>query len=159
LVTRFAIGASDLTDLNKHIPASLLAATGKLISRIGLDAGGTGKRLFNMAISNVPGPSVPLYLQGAKLKFWSIVAPCTDGMGAVFAITSYDREIYICPTACREIVPAPEFLAQCLEESYAELLAATGAKPKRKPAKRPLKKKTTAKKPVRKNPAGRKAAN
>ena len=154
-----AIGASDLTDLNKHIPASLLAATGKLISRIGLDAGGTGKRLFNMAISNVPGPSVPLYLQGAKLKFWSIVAPCTDGMGAVFAITSYDREIYICPTACREIVPAPEFLAQCLEESYAELLAATGAKPKRKPAKRPLKKKTTAKKPVRKNPAGRKAAN
>jgi WS/DGAT/MGAT family acyltransferase len=120
-----AIGANELTDINKHVPASLLAATGKLISRIGLDAGGTGKRLFNIGISNVPGPNVPLYLKGAKLKFWSIVAPCTDGMGAVVAITSYDKEIYICPTACREMLPDPEFLAECIEQSYRELLTAT----------------------------------
>ena len=144
-----AIGANDLTDINKHIPASLLAATGKLISRIGFDAGGTGKRLFNVGISNVPGPNVPLFLQGAQLKFWSIVAPCTDGMGSVFAITSYDKEIFISPTACREIVPDPGFLAQCLDQSYDELYAATvptrkrrgrkkaaAAKPKRKAAAR-----------------------
>ena len=127
-----AIGANELTDINKHIPASLLAAAGKLVNRIGLDAGRTGKRLFNLGISNVPGPNVPLYLQGAKLKFWSIVAPCTDGMGAVFAVTSYDKEIFICPTACREIVPDPEFLAECVELSYAELLSATRSSARRK---------------------------
>lgn len=140
-----AIGANELTDLNKHVPASLLAATGKLIARIGLDAGGTGKRLFNVAISNVPGPNVPLYLKGAHLKYWSIVAPCTDGMGAVFAITSYHKEIFISPTACREIVPDPGFLTDCLLASYKDLVAATVPTKRqrtRKAAKKVVKKAT-----------------
>lgn len=153
-----AIGASDLTDLNKHIPASLLAATGKLISPIGLDAGGTGKRLFNMAISNVPGPSVPLYLQGARMRYWSIVAPCTDGMGLTVAVTSYDGEICISPTACREIVPDPEFLTECIEQSYADLLAANVTPPKRRPAKEVAARKAPRKKAARRKATGKKTA-
>lgn len=132
------IGAKDLTDLNKHVPAALLAAAGKMISTVGIDSAGTGKRLFNVAISNVPGPTVPLYLQGAQLKFWSVVAPLVNGMGTVFAVTSYNGELFICPTACRDIVPDPEFLGECIERSYQEMLKAVvkqSAVP-RKPAAR-----------------------
>lgn len=116
------VGAKDLTDINKHTPAALLAAAGKMISTVGFDSAGTGKRLFNVAISNVPGPTVPLYLQGAKLKFWSVVGPLADGMAAIFAVTSYNGELFICPTACRDIVPDPEFLGECIERSYQEMV-------------------------------------
>jgi len=130
------IGAKDLTDLNKHVPAALLAAAGKMISTVGFDSAGTGKRLFNVGISNVPGPTVPLYLKGAELKFWSVVAPLADGMGTVFAVTSYNGELFICPTACRDIVPDPEFLGECIERSYQEMCASVHQAPKRKTRRR-----------------------
>ncbi|MBT4522917.1 MAG: wax ester/triacylglycerol synthase family O-acyltransferase [Halieaceae bacterium] len=136
------IGARDLTDINKHIPTALLAAAGKMISTVGFDSAGTGKRLFNMAISNVPGPTQPLYLQGAKLKFWSIVGPLADGMGILFAVTSYNGELFISPTACRDIVPDPDFMLECIERSYKEMSesitkkSATRTARKRRPGER-----------------------
>jgi hypothetical protein len=120
------IGAGELTDINKHVPAALLAAAGKMISRVGFDSAGTGKRLFNLGISNVPGPGKPLYLKGAELKFWSIVGPLADGMGTLFAVTSYNGELFICPTACRDIVPDPEFLGGCIERSHREFVRSVG---------------------------------
>jgi WS/DGAT/MGAT family acyltransferase len=115
------IGADDLTDINKHVPSALLAAAARMITTVGFDSAGTGKRLFNVAISNVPGPTMPIYLKGAQLRFWSVVGPLADGMGSIFAVTSYNGELFICPTACRDIVPDPEFLAECIEQSFAEL--------------------------------------
>jgi diacylglycerol O-acyltransferase / wax synthase len=134
------IGAKDLTDLNKHVPAALLAAAGKMISTVGFDSAGTGKRLFNVGISNVPGPTVPLYLQGAELKFWSVVGPLADGMGAIFAVTSYNGELFICPTACRDMVPDPELLGECIERSYQEMCKNVRKLPERKTRTRPSKK-------------------
>jgi WS/DGAT/MGAT family acyltransferase len=114
------IGAKDLTDINRHVPAALLSAAAKMITTVGIDSGGTGKRLFNVAISNVPGPTRPIYLKGAQLRFWSVVGPLADGMGSIFAVTSYNGELFICPTACRDIVPDPEFLSECIEASFGE---------------------------------------
>ena len=116
------VGARDLTDINKHVPAALLSAAARMITFVGFDSAGTGKRLFNVAISNVPGPTMPLYFKGAELKFWSVVGPLADGMGSIFAVTSYNGELFISPTACRNIVPDPEFLGQCIEDSFQELL-------------------------------------
>ena len=107
-----------------------------MISTVGFDSAGTGKRLFNVGISNVPGPTVPLYLKGAELKFWSVVAPLADGMGTVFAVTSYNGELFICPTACRNKVPDPEFLGECIERSYQEMLTSCRPPARRKRAKR-----------------------
>ena len=42
-------------------------------------------------------------------------------MGTIFAVTSYNGELFICPTACRDIVPDPEFLGECIERSYQEM--------------------------------------
>jgi len=121
-----AIGARELTDIGRHTPAATLALTSKLLPRA---AFGTGARapLANCAITNVPGPAVPLYLIGARMTYFSAIMPITDGMGLVFAVTSYDGKIIVSPTSCREQMPDPEVFAQCVRDSFQELLAAARA--------------------------------
>lgn len=121
LVAR-AIGARELTDLGTHAPAATLAITGKMLGRALLDAGRRAP-LANCAIANVPGPSVPLYLNGARMTYFSAIMPINDGLGLVFAVTSYDGRIIVSPTSCREQMPDPEFFAQCVRECFQEYLA------------------------------------
>jgi hypothetical protein len=86
-------------------------------------------------VTNVPGPAVPLYLNGARMTYFSAIMPISDGMGLVFAVTSYDGKIIISPTSCREQIPDPEFFALCIRESFQEYLElASKPKPRRKPA-------------------------
>jgi len=112
-----AVGAKEMTDLTRHAPEGLLAFAGRAVSLIRLDAGMLGRPLFNLGISNVPGPQHPLYLKGARLRHLSCVAPVADGVALTFGVASYDGTIGIFPTACRTVVPDPEFLAACLDES------------------------------------------
>jgi diacylglycerol O-acyltransferase / wax synthase len=58
--------------------------------------------------------------------------PISDGMGLVFAVTSYDGMVFISPTSCREMVPDPEFFAQCIRDSFQELLAIADQKTKKR---------------------------
>ena len=95
----------------------------------------------------MPGPSLPLYLNGARMSYFSAIMPIYDGMGLVFAVTSYDGRIVISPTSCREQMPDPEFFALCLRESFQEYLALT-ATAKNAPTTR-AKKKTRAKSKTR----------
>ena len=117
-----AIGARELTDIGTHAPAATLALTGKMLGRALL---GSGRRapLASCTITNVPGPSVPLYLNGARMTYFSAIMPITDGMGLVFAVTSYDGKIIVSPTSCREQMPDPEVFTQCVRDSFQEYLA------------------------------------
>ena len=58
------------------------------------------------------------------MTYFSAIMPIADGMGLAFAITSYDGQLIISPTSCRELMPDPEFFAQCLRESFQEALEA-----------------------------------
>ncbi len=118
-----AVGAKEMTDLTRHAPEGLLAFAGRVASLVRLDAGEIGRPLFNLGVSNVPGPQHPLYLKGARLRHLSCVAPVVDGAGLTFGVASYDGTIGIFPTACRAVVPDPEFLAACLDESVEEVRA------------------------------------
>ncbi len=133
-----AVGARELTDIEQHAPAATLALTSKLLSRA---AFGTGQRapLANCTITNVPGPAVPQYLIGARMTYFSAIMPIMDGMGLVFAVTSYDGKIIVSPTSCRELMPDPEAFAQCVRDSFQELLAAarSPARTRRAPRKAP----------------------
>jgi WS/DGAT/MGAT family acyltransferase len=117
-----AIGARELTDIGTHAPAATLALTGKMLGRALLDIG-RGAPPANCAITNVPGPSVPLYLDGARLTYFSAIMPINDGLGLVFAVTSYDGKIIVSPTSCREQMPDPEAFAQCVRDSFQDYLA------------------------------------
>ena len=89
--------------------------------------------LANCAITNVPGPQVPLYLHGARLTYLSAIMPISDGMGLVFSVTSYSEMIAISFTGCYEQLPDPEVLAQCLRDSFQEYLALVRPQAARKP--------------------------
>ena len=86
---------------------------------------------------------MPLYFNGARMTYFSAIMPISDGMGLVFAVTSYDGKIIISPTSCREQIPDPEFFALCIRESFQEYLelaskptAAAQARPARRKARR-----------------------
>ena len=117
-----AIGARELTDIGSHTSSVTLALTSKMLGRA---AAGIGRRapLAHCTITNVPGPSVPLYLCGARMTYFSAIMPIADGMGLVFAVTSYDGRIIISPTSCRELMPDPAHFAQCIRDSFQEYLA------------------------------------
>ena len=141
-----AVGAKELTDITKHAPATTLALSARLLagSALGMRKGAP---LASCTVTNVPGPAIPLYLNGARMTYFSAIMPISDGMGLVFAVTSYDGRIIISPTSCREQIPDPEFFALCIRESFQEYLelasrAAPGgrkARAKRRKAKVPAK--------------------
>ncbi len=122
-----AIGARELTDIGTHAPAATLALTGKMLGRALLGAGRRAP-LANCAITNVPGPTVPLYLDGARMTYFSAIMPINDGLGLVFAITSYDGKIIVSPTSCREQMPDPEVFAQCVRDCFQDYVAIARAR-------------------------------
>ena len=71
---------------------------------------------------------MPIYLNGARMTYFSAIMPINDGLGLVFAVTSYDGKIIISPTSCREQMPDPEAFAQCVRDCFQEYL---GARPRR----------------------------
>ncbi len=131
-----AIGARELTDLGTHAPAATLALTGKMLGRALLGAGRRAP-LANCAIANVPGPSAPLYLNGARMTYFSAIMPINDGLGLVFAVTSYDGRIIVSPTSCREQMPDPEVFAQCVRDAFQAYAALARGRSKPKTSARP----------------------
>jgi diacylglycerol O-acyltransferase / wax synthase len=111
-----------------HQAAARLAMSGKMQ---GLSSMGATRRApsASCTITNVAGPSVPLYLNGARMTYFSAIMPISDGMGLVFAVTSYDGRIVISPTSCRELLPDPEVFTQQLRDSFQEYLALARARP------------------------------
>jgi hypothetical protein len=127
-----AVSARELVDLAEHAPSAAIAVTSKML-RSASALLGNWAPLANCAITNVPGPQVPLYLHGARLTYLSAIMPISDGMGLVFSVTSYSEMIVISFTACYEQLPDPEIFAQCLRDSFQEYLALVRPKARRKP--------------------------
>jgi WS/DGAT/MGAT family acyltransferase len=117
-----AVGARELTEAGHHVPAATLALTGKWLGRAALGIARHAPQ-SHCTITNVPGPAAPLYLLGARMTYFSAIMPISDGHGLVFAVTSYDDRIVISPTSCRELMPDPAHFAQCVRDSFQELLA------------------------------------
>jgi hypothetical protein len=118
-----------------HQAAATLAISSKMQSLLSL---GDARRApsASCTITNVSGPSMPLYLNGARMTYFSAIMPISDGMGLVFAVTSYDGRIIISPTSCRELMPDPEAFTQQLRDSFQQYLALARAKPVAPPAQR-----------------------
>ncbi|MFT6892255.1 MAG: WS/DGAT/MGAT family acyltransferase [Halioglobus sp.] len=117
-----AVGAKAMTDYSQFIPSTLTAQAARLASRWGLMS--RMKPSFNCVVTNVPGPSVPLYNTGAKMVSNFGTGPVQDGLGLFHVISSYCGEFVISATSCRDMMPDPDFYRQCLQESVDELSAA-----------------------------------
>src|SRR6185436_20810105 len=80
-------------------------------------------RLANVAISNVPGPAVPLYMAGARMVHYHPVSIPYHGVGLNITVQSYAGETEFGITACRRVLSQPEVheLTQHLLASLREL--------------------------------------
>ncbi len=107
-----AIAADRLTEL---LPPTMLALSARLYSEFQLAQ--RYKPVFNLPITNVPGPQVPLYLQGARLVRQINSAPLFDGAGLVILAVSYEGSINFNITLCPELIPDGDQLAVLIDES------------------------------------------
>ncbi|MFT4520843.1 MAG: diacylglycerol O-acyltransferase, partial [Halioglobus sp.] len=126
---RFAV---DLTDV---MPGNVLSLAIRTAAATGLDESSI---MFNTIVSNVPGAPFQLYLCGAALVDSISLGPLLPNVGLFHIVYSsvQDKQgtINLSFTACRDMLPDPEFYAQCLQESFDELREAVLAKPKKKRA-------------------------
>ena len=79
---------------------------------------------FNVTISNVPGPNVPVYLCGARLIAHYPVSVATDGQGLNITLVGYLGKLNFGLVSCRELVPDLDALAGYLVDELDLLLEA-----------------------------------
>jgi len=141
---RRGISARLMTDVTRHIPASTQLLAARLMMRSEM-AG----RMTNVCISNVPGPQVPVYMNGATLVTQMGLGPLSDRMGLFIAVTSQNGSISFSATSCRRTMPDVDFFMECMRASFNDLVAAA-AEQAPKPIKKKAKKKAASKKKVTK---------
>lgn len=86
-------------------------------------------RSFNITVSNVRGPDKPLYMAGAKAMCLYPVSIPTNGAGLNITGVSYNGVMWVAAVACRNIVPDPGFLNDCLRAEWEAMLAGADALP------------------------------
>jgi WS/DGAT/MGAT family acyltransferase len=115
-----AIPAETLQDFTQFAPPAVAARAMRMYSRLRI-----ADRMnppFNLIISNVPGPSTPLYSAGARLEHFYPVSALVDGQGLNMTVQSYNGNLDFGFIACRELVPDVWAMTDLLQESMQELL-------------------------------------
>jgi WS/DGAT/MGAT family acyltransferase len=110
-----SVGADALISLSGFAPPTIHAAAARLGARM-------AKRLFNVVVTNVPGPQFALYAAGAQMLQCYPVVPLAKEQAVTVGLTSYDGRVFFGLNADRDALPDVDVLAGCLEESLAELV-------------------------------------
>jgi len=118
-----AIGADTLSNWTEFAAPALAARAARLASSLRVwDR--LSRPVFNLVISNVPGPRFPLYSAGARvLGIWPM-GPIADGAGLNITAMSYLDSVNFGLVSCRELADDLDRLAGYLTESMGELLDA-----------------------------------
>ena len=110
-----ALGAEVISGLTGFAPPTLLAQASRL---------NFSTRLFNLIVTNVPGPQFPLYLLGREMQEIVPIAFLPEHHALAVAIMSYNGKVDFGLLADYDAMPDLDAFASHLEESLAELLAA-----------------------------------
>ena len=70
---------------------------------------------FNVVVSNVPGPDVPLYCNGALVESAYPIGPITDWSAVNLTVVSYRRHLAFGLVVCPDVVPDIDELRGDLE--------------------------------------------
>ena len=81
-------------------------------------------RPYNLIVTNVHGPQVPLYLLGAPLREFTPQLPLFQNQGLAGAAMSYLGKVHFGITADRDLVPDLDRFADALLTSFDELKSA-----------------------------------
>jgi WS/DGAT/MGAT family acyltransferase len=113
------VGADTLVRIGGFAPPTLHALGARAAS-------GIAKRIFNLVVTNVPGPQFPLYAAGARMLEMFPVVPLAKGQALAIGLTSYDGGVYYGFNGDRDGMPDVEVLAGMVDEALDELVAASG---------------------------------
>jgi hypothetical protein len=113
--SRQALGVELMMQVAEWTPSVLLALGARAISGP-----------INTIVTNVPGPQVPLYFHGARVREIYPVVPLMDGMGLGIAVTSYAGTMYFGFNADPDIVPDLESFTAMMRRSLERVAADAG---------------------------------
>jgi diacylglycerol O-acyltransferase / wax synthase len=109
-----SVGADTLVRIGGFAPPTLHALGARAAS-------GFSKRIFNLVVTNVPGPQFPLYATGARMLELFPVVPLAKGQALSIGLTSYDGGVYYGLNGDRDAMPDVDVLAGMVHESLDEL--------------------------------------
>jgi hypothetical protein len=118
-----ALGAEVIAGIQNFAPPTLLA----MASRLNFST-----RLFNLIVTNVPGPQFPLYLLGRELEELVPVAFLPEDHALAIAIMSYNGKVDFGLLGDYDAAADIDDFAGYLEDAVEEMLVAAG-RPKRAP--------------------------
>jgi WS/DGAT/MGAT family acyltransferase len=110
-----AVGAEVLASLEQFAPPTILAQASRL---------NFSTRLFNLLVTNVPGPQMPLYVLGRELQGFFPVAFLPEDHALAVAIMSYNGAMDFGLLADYDALPDLDRLAELVSEAQEELVAA-----------------------------------
>jgi diacylglycerol O-acyltransferase / wax synthase len=107
-----AIGSSTLIDLTRHLPPVIHSFMARSMY---------ATRLFNLTITNVPGPQTPLYYLGSRVReIWPLV-PIAAEHAIGLAVFSYDGTLFFCINSDEDSAQDLDVLRDGIADSIAEL--------------------------------------
>ncbi len=121
-----ALGAEVITGVEELAPPTLLA----LASRLNFST-----RLFNLLVTNVPGPQIPLYLLGRQMEELIPIAFLPEDHALAIAAMSYNGKLDFGLLGDYDAMPDLDQLAAHFDAALDELLEAAHAAARAKPAK------------------------
>jgi diacylglycerol O-acyltransferase len=110
-----SVSADNLIALTGFAPPTLHALGARA-------ARGLSRRLFNLVVTNVPGPQVPLYAAGGEMLEVFPFVPLARGQGLSIGMTSYNGRVFFGLNADRDSVGDVDVLADLIEQEVAELV-------------------------------------
>jgi len=123
-----ALGAELLSRVGEWTPSTLLSLGSRMVTRA---------LPFNLVVTNVPGPQVPLYLLGARMLDNFGQVPLTDYLGLGIVLFSYAGLLCWGFNADWDLVPDLKEFVAATEASFRELCEAAGASATDQPVTRP----------------------
>lgn len=111
------LGAQAIVGMAGFGPPTLHALGARLAANL-------SNRVYNLAITNVPGPQQPLFVSGARLLATYPVMPLVKNQALSIGLTSYDGGVFFGLNADRDAIPDLDDLVASLSESLQELQAA-----------------------------------
>ncbi|MCQ4122292.1 WS/DGAT/MGAT family O-acyltransferase [Rhodococcus tibetensis] len=120
------LGATLLQDWSQFIGQSVFGTAMRLYSTLGLAE--RHPVVHNLVISNVPGPSDPLYFLGALIKAMYPLGPIFHGAGLNVTVMSLNGQLDIGLMSCPELAPQLWDLADAFPDALDELAKAAAAR-------------------------------
>jgi diacylglycerol O-acyltransferase len=122
--SRQAVGAQTMIQMEQWMPPNVLAQASRL---------GFTSRLYNLLVTNVPGPQLPVYLLGRRMLEVFPIAFLAPEHTLAIAILSYDGSVNIGLLADADAEHDLTGLSHYLDAALAELLAAARPGPAEQP--------------------------